>query len=234
MISENYAQVVKRIDAVAGSAGRDPKDIILVAVTKNSGIKAIFEALDSGIRHIGESKVQEALSKFDLVNDYAVKNNFKVAWHMIGHLQTNKAKEAVKIFDLIHSVDSMRLAEELDKQADSARKIQDVLIEIKTSQEETKYGFLPHEFLATISRLASLKNLNIKGLMTIAPWYDSPEKARPYFKKLKDLSDAIFVHRPSSIVHRPVLSMGMTDDFETAISEGSTMVRIGRAIFGER
>ena len=233
MISENYAKVVKRIDAVARGAGRDPKDIILVTVTKNSGLKVIFEALGTGIRHIGESKVQEALSKFDVVNEYAAKNNFKVVWHMIGHLQTNKAKDAVKMFDLIHSVDSMRLAEELDKQAASARKIQDVLVEIKTSQEETKYGFLPHEFLAAISRLASLKNLNIKGLMTIAPWYDSPEKARPYFKQLRELRDKINGLRNSHAGLR-ILSMGMTDDFETAISEGSTMVRIGRAIFGER
>jgi len=179
MINENCVQVTKRIDVSARSAGRDPHDIILVAVTKNSGLEAVFEALDSGIRHIGESRVQEALSKFDKINEYASKNDFKVIWHMIGHLQSNKVKDAIRIFDFIHSVDSLSLAHELDKQAGRINKIQDVLLEVKTSTEATKYGFLPSQVESVLPSLAVLKNLRIQGLMTIAPAVVGPETARP-------------------------------------------------------
>ena len=153
-----------------------------------------------------------------------------IRWHMVGHLQTNKVKDAVKIFDLIHSVDSAHLAAEIDKQALKINKIQDILIEIKTSPEVTKSGIKPDEAIEVIKEIDKFKNINIKGLMTIAPLADDPQKARPYFRMLRELMDKInALHVTPNRLH--VLSMGMTDDFEIAIEEGSTMVRLGRAIF---
>jgi pyridoxal phosphate enzyme (YggS family) len=149
---------------------------------------------------------------------------------MVGHLQTNKVKEAVRIFDLIQSVDSLRLAAEIDKQAAKINKIQDILIEIKTSPEATKFGLSPAETIETLRVMAQFRNINIKGLMTVAPIVDSPEETRPYFKKLRELQDSINAQRTTHNALR-ILSMGMTDDFEVAIEEGSNMVRLGRAIF---
>lgn len=225
MLSENLTQCRDRIKAAARHANRDSASVTLVAVTKNVGFEHVCEAIDSGVDHIGESRVQEALSKFEAVNTYAAARGLKIFWHMIGHLQTNKAKEAVKMFDLIHSLDSLHLAEKLDKEAESTGKVQDVLLEVKTSPEVTKYGFAPDEVAAALGQIKNFKNLRVKGLMTIAPEVSDPEQARPYFRKLRDLASAAGC---------PILSMGMTDDFEAAIAEGSTIVRIGRGIFGER
>jgi pyridoxal phosphate enzyme (YggS family) len=149
---------------------------------------------------------------------------------MVGHLQTNKVKDAVKIFDLIQSVDSLHLAEEIDKQAAKINKIQDILIEVKTSPEATKFGLQLEVVIEVIKGITKLKNLNIKGLMTIAPIVDNPEKARPYFRLLRELGDKINESRITNHESR-ILSMGMTDDFEVAIEEGANMVRLGRAIF---
>ncbi len=230
MDSRNLAQCNKRIEAALESSGRALKDITVVAVTKKVDLPDIYKAIDLGVKHVGESRIQEALLKFEPVNAYARNKGMTIAWHMIGHLQTNKVKDAVRMFDLIHSVDSLRLAEELDRQAERINKVQDILIEVKTSPEATKYGFLPDELQKVWMRLVEFKNLNIKGLMTIAPWSKNPQDSRFFFRLLKKLSDTVFGQKSSS----PILSMGMSDDFDVAILEGATMLRLGRAIFGER
>jgi pyridoxal phosphate enzyme (YggS family) len=233
MVKENLAFCFEKIRISAVKAVYSLHDVTLIAVTKGVGIDFIETAIDNGVSHIGENKIQEALLKFEIINAYARQKGAHLDWHMVGHLQTNKTRDAVRMFDLIQSVDSLRLAQEIDCQAFKLGKIQNVLLEIKTSEEATKYGFLPSQVESVLPSLAALKNLRIQGLMTIAPAVIAPETARPYFSKLRQLQDKI---NQSSIFDFPlsVLSMGMTDDFETAISEGATMVRLGRAIFGER
>ncbi len=220
MIRDNVLEVRKRIEAACLRAKREPSAVKLIVVTKNRSIEEIKEAHLAGVTEFGENRVQEALNKYNAV---FAEHRSSIQWHMIGHLQTNKAKEAVKIFDLIQSVDSLRLAEEIDKQAARINKIQDILIEVKTSPEITKFGIKPDGVAEFVREVARFKNISIKGLMTIAPVVGNPEEARVYFRILRELRDKI---NPSSI-----LSMGMSDDFEIAIEEGSDMVRIGRAIF---
>jgi len=222
MIKDNILEVRKRIIAACLRAKRDPAAIVLIAVSKNRSVEEIKEASLAGILEFGENRVQEAAIKH--------KELLTIKWHMVGHLQTNKVKEAVKIFNLIHSVDSLRLMQELDRQAAGVNKIQDILIEVKLSPEATKFGIKPDEAAEVIKEAAKFKNINIKGLMTIAPVVGNPEEARPYFKNLRKLRDNINLLQ---VLRYPlsVLSMGMTDDFETAIEEGADMVRIGRAIF---
>lgn len=188
------------------------------------------EVVEAGITDIGENRVQEAVIKYKGLITSKLENSRAIKWHMVGHLQTNKVKGAVKIFDLIQSVDSVRLAEEIDKQADKINKIQDIFVEIKTSPEEGKFGLKPDEAIKVIKDIVRLKNINIKGFMTIATAGDDPEKARPYFRMLREFEDKINELRVTSY-KLGVLSMGMTDDFEIAIEEGSNMVRLGRAIF---
>jgi len=231
MIKYNIFKVREHISSVCLKAGRDPGEITIVAVGKTRTIQEIEEVIEAGITDIGENRVQEAISKYNELRTMNYEPR-TIKWHMVGHLQTNKTKEAVKIFDLIQSVDSMHLAREIDKQAAKINKIQDVLIEIKTSPEATKFGLKPEETAEVINETAKLKNINIKGLMTIAPFFDNPEKARPYFRLLKELRDKIN-NLQLTAYSLQLLSMGMTDDFEVAIEEGSTMVRIGRAIFEE-
>ncbi|MCX5697798.1 MAG: YggS family pyridoxal phosphate-dependent enzyme [Candidatus Omnitrophica bacterium] len=228
MIGENFEKVKARIAAACARVKRDPAEITLVAVTKGRNVDEIAQAVAAGAIDIGENMIQEALVKFN-AKPLAISHK-PIKWHMVGHLQTNKVKEAVGIFDLIHSIDSLRLAIEIDKQAAKINKIQDVLIEIKTSPEATKSGILPQEAGKLIEEIAHFKNIALKGFMTIAPLVDDPEKARPYFRILRELKDS-FSHVQYAISHMPILSMGMTDDFEVAIEEGATMVRIGRAIF---
>jgi pyridoxal phosphate enzyme (YggS family) len=219
MIKENVLRIKEKITLACLKVNRDPDTITIVAVSKGRRVSEIEQVQTAGIADIGENRVQEALSKYKAL--CAERTSLK--WHMVGHLQTNKVREAVKIFDLIHSVDSVKLAREIDKQAVKINKAQDILLEIKTSSETTKFGFSPEEAASAIKEIAQFKNINIKGLMTIAPLVDNPEKARPYFRILKELLERIN--------RQPILSMGMTDDFEVAIEEGSTMVRLGRAIF---
>ncbi|MDD5281177.1 MAG: YggS family pyridoxal phosphate-dependent enzyme [Candidatus Omnitrophica bacterium] len=216
MIKENILRVKERIDVVCGRIKVDPQKITLVCVTKGRPVGEILEAVNSGLRHLGENRVQEAREKYAQLAG--------VDWQMIGHLQLNKVKEALKIFSLIHSVDSIELARKINEQAAKINKIQDILIEVKTSPEVTKSGFNPDLLSAASKEILSLNNLNVKGLMTIAPIADNPEEARQYFSKLKALRDTL---NPSWI-----LSMGMSDDFEVAIEEGADMIRLGRAIFG--
>jgi len=229
MIKENIHRINAQISRVCSKINRNPEEISIVAVSKERSPQEIKEVILVGIADIGENRVQEAVAKYIELrpNTYDLR---PIKWHMIGHLQTNKVKEAVKIFDLIQSVDSLHLAVEIDKQAVKIDKIQDILIEIKTSTEAAKFGLKLDEAVEVIKEIAGLKNINIKGLMTIAPLGGESEKARPYFRMLRELKDKINQAGVLSFQLR-VLSMGMTDDFEVAIEEGSTMVRLGRAIF---
>jgi len=230
MIEQNYRNVMRGIAEACLRAGVSAGQVKLVAVSKGRSVDEIAEALRAGVTDIGENRVQEAVLKYNSIlnTQYPIRPK----WHMVGHLQTNKARDAVRIFDLIHSVDSLRLAEEIDRQAGRAGKVQDILIEVKTSPEESKYGIGPDDLPLLIEGIKALGNIRLQGLMTIAPAVDHPEKARPYFKMLKELFD--FANTRLTIDHRlSTLSMGMTDDFEVAIEEGSNMVRLGRALFEE-
>jgi len=253
MISENILGLVQRIKA----SGGDPGNTVLVAVTKGRDTSQIRQAIEAGITDIGENRVQEALEKYNQLRSFfnerrtsakpsaaspkGTNDKRRVNWHFIGRLQTNKVKEAVRIFDLIQSVDSLRLAQEIDRQAGRINKTQDVLIEVKTSSEETKSGIKPEDAPQLITEMLQLKNISIKGLMTIAPVVSDPESARPYFRQLRELRDMLNERRTSAkrSAASPkgtndeirILSMGMSDDFEAAVMEGATMLRIGRAIF---
>ncbi|TRZ49103.1 YggS family pyridoxal phosphate-dependent enzyme [bacterium] len=233
MIKDNISRVKEGISSVCARIGRNPASITIVAVSKGRVAREIEEALGAGITDIGENKVQEALIKYkELWPTRELANSRTISWHMVGHLQTNKVREAVKIFDLIHSVDSVRLAQEIDRQAAKINKVQDILLEIKTSPEATKSGLNPEEAAGAIKKIAQFKNINIKGLMTIAPLVDDPQKARSYFRMLREIRDKINErNEPNGLNELNVLSMGMTDDFKVAVEESSTMVRLGRAIF---
>ncbi len=216
-----------RIEQAAVSSGRNIETVRLVSVTKTIPAETVKKAIDAGAAILGENYIQEARSKFNDLSSYPV------SWHFIGHLQTNKAKYAVRIFDLIHSVDSFKLALELDKQAGKTGKIQHILIQVNVAEESSKSGVLVQNTLNLVKEISVLENLAIKGLMTMPPFFNEPEKVRPFFKDLRNLRDSI---RKEGIqnVAMDELSMGMTGDFEAAIEEGATLVRIGTAIFGER
>jgi hypothetical protein len=199
----------------------------LVAVSKTVAPDAVREALEAGVTILGENYVQEAREKFKALVQYPV------SWHFIGHLQSNKAKYAVRLFDLIHSVDSLKLARELDKQAAKVDKIQQILVQVNISGEGTKSGVAADETMNLISAISQMNHLSVQGLMTMPPYFYQPEKVRPYFAALRKLRDEIESRRIPN-VSMAELSMGMTGDFEVAILEGATLVRIGTAIFGER
>lgn len=221
MVAENLKSVRQRILNACEKAGRSPKDIELICVTKEAAVEEIIEILALGEKNIGENRVQEAVSKYKAIGD-------KATWHLIGHLQTNKVKDAVKIFSLIHSVDSVRLAKEINEEAKKINKVQDILVEVNVSGEKTKFGVSPDETARLIKEIIIYPNINIKGLMTIAPETGGPEQVRPYFRKLRDLKDEI---NSKLNTQYSILSMGMSNDFEVAIEEGANIVRIGRAIF---
>ena len=223
MIADNIRGVREWIAKACAKAGRNPAQITIVAISKNRSAEEVGEAIGAGITDIGENKLQEARLKADRRNLKAVR------WHMVGHLQSNKVKDAVKIFHLIHSVDSVELAQEIDKQAAKISKVQDILIQVNTSAEESKFGLRPKQVPETISILRGLKNIRIVGLMTIAPLVSDPEKVRLYFRALRELRDKIIDLRLTTYDLR--LSMGMSDDFEVAIEEGADILRIGRAIY---
>jgi len=228
MIEKNIAKIKQRISSI-GSAGKQAwPSVEIVAVTKGREIHEIEEAITAGISNIAENKVQEAIGKFQSLGGNFAGRRLK--WHMVGHLQTNKARDAVGLFDLIHSVDSLRLAAQIDKEAAKINKLQEVLIEVKTSPEATKFGFTPEETADALKAIAELKHIKVKGMMTIAPMVGNPEEARPYFRSLRQLRDKISDMRLAGL-DLQILSMGMTDDFQVAIEEGSNMIRLGRAIF---
>ena len=235
--AEAVKAVRKRINNAAVKAGRNPADIKLVAVTKNIELPQIIEAVKAGVTILGENRVQEALKK---IQDARFKMQDKtIQWHLIGSLQKNKAKYAVQLFDLIHTIDSIGLAEEVNKQAEKVGKIQRVLVQLKLSEEETKHGALEKDLIELLEKVAGMENLKLEGLMTMPPYFENPEKTRPYFRQLRQLQDNINASRlptgQAGITHHALqdLSMGMSNDFEVAIEEGATMVRIGTAIFAD-
>lgn len=225
-LKQRFEQVRERMRKACEACGRDPDSVRLVAVSKTVAADTVKEAIAAGATILGENYVQEARDKFDALIQYPV------SWHFIGHLQSNKAKYAVRLFDLIHSVDSLKLARELDKQAAKVDKVQQILVQVNISGEDTKSGIPADEAPRLVSEVSRLKNLAVKGLMTMPPYFYQPEKVRPFFAALRELRDRIEPAQPD--VSLPELSMGMTGDFEVAIKEGATLVRIGTAIFGER
>jgi len=223
-IEKNLSWVRERIEHAAAKVGRDPQGIKLVAVTKTATVPRIREAMAAGVMIFGENYVQEARTKIEEIGKSGIQ------WHFIGHLQSNKAAYAVRLFDLIHAVDSVTLARELDKRAAASGRIIECLIEVNLSQEASKFGISKERTPELAHELKDLKNISLQGLMTMPPYADDPEAARPYFIALRELREEI----ARSGIPLPELSMGMSTDFEVAIEEGATIVRVGRAIFGER
>jgi len=226
-LKQRLEQIKERIRQAAESCNRDAESVRLVAVSKTIPAETVKDAIESGVTILGENYVQEAREKFNALVQYPV------SWHFIGHLQSNKAKYAVRLFDLIHSVDSLKLARELHKGAQKADKVQPILVQVNISGEGTKSGISAKEAPGLISEISRMENLSIKGLMTMPPYFYQPEKVRPFFAALRELRDEIKKQAPAN-VSMEELSMGMTGDFEVAIEEGATLVRIGTAIFGER
>ena len=225
-VSENLKVVMDRIASAAKRAGRDPSSIRLVVVTKTIDRDRIREAVAAGAAILGENRVQEAKEKIEALGKIA-------GWHLIGHLQTNKAKYAVKLFDLIHSVDNLELAQELDRQAAKTGKVQDVLIEVNIADEASKAGMAVKGAPALVREAARLKNISIQGLMTMPPYSENPRDSRSYFRMLRELAETIAKGNIPNVSMQE-LSMGMSGDFEVAVEEGATLVRVGTAIFGER
>jgi len=224
-IADNVREVLGRIEDAASRALREGSDVKLVAVTKTVEPDRIVEAIEAGVNCIGENRVQEAARKFgDLP---------PVEKHLVGHLQTNKVRKALPLFDMIESVDSVRLAREVSRVASNAGATAEVLVEVNTSGEESKYGLEPGEVLSAIEDMADLPGLRVVGLMTVGAFLPDPEDVRPCFRRLRELRSEVeeAVLPGVSMDH---LSMGMTNDYEVAIEEGATIVRVGRAIFGER
>lgn len=230
MLSQRISSVYKRITYAALRAGRNPEEIKLIAVTKSHGIDKIKEAAQLGLRIFGENRVQEAKDKIEDLKEFFNKWRMNIEWHMIGHLQSNKVKDAVRLFELIHSVDSEKLASMIDREAEKIGKVQRILIQVKLSDEESKFGIKPEDTEKLIEFCSKLSNIKLEGLMTIPPYFENPEDVRPYFKKLRQMKEEL-VQKGYFLRE---LSMGMSHDFEVAIEEGATMVRIGTALFGER
>jgi PLP dependent protein len=226
MVKENLSYVEEQIAKACKKAGRKREEVTLIAVSKTKPVSLIDEAIDYGIREFGENKVQEIMDKYDTVKA-------PVNWHMIGHLQRNKVKYIVDKVCLIHSVDSYRLAEMIDQEATKKGVICDILIEVNIAKEDTKYGVMEDEVLPLIEQISKLSNIHIKGLMTIAPFVENSEKNRVHFRNLRNLYVDIKTKNIDN-VDMKILSMGMTNDYEVAIEEGATMVRVGTGIFGER
>ena len=255
LLKDNIADIEKRISTACKRAGRDRSEVTLIAVSKTKPISMIKEAYDHGMRHFGENKVQELVQKYEALDE---EFEVPIHWHQIGHLQRNKVKYVIDKAVLIHSVDSLRLAAQIEKEAAKRKRISDILIEVNVSGEETKFGVSIEEVEALIEEIRKFPHVRVRGLMTIAPFTEIPEKNREYFKKLrelyvdiktknidnvgkeitkdntgKDIPDQLDLERNFSNYFN-ILSMGMTGDFEVAIEEGSTMVRVGTGIFGER
>lgn len=217
-IARNIEDVRGRIAHAAASAGRSPNDVTVIAVTKYADESAIQKAAEAGIKDFGENRIQEAERKILRLSEQGL----RPTWHMIGHLQRNKVQTALKIFDIIHSIDSIRLAQSISAQAE---RLVPILLQVNIAGEESKGGFQTEELHDAVAEISKLPKLSIKGLMTIAPMVDKPEEVRPIFRELHKLRDSFGMEH---------LSMGMSNDFEIAVEEGATMVRLGRVIFGER
>jgi len=227
LLAKRLAEVNRRIAAAARDCGRRPEEIRLVAVSKTFPAEAVRAAAAAGVTEIGENYIQEAREKHELLQDVPVK------WHLIGHLQTNKARYAVRMFDLVHTVDSFRLALELDRCARKLNKVQAVLIQVNVAGEATKSGIPPEQALPLVKEMAALECVQVQGLMTMPPFFNEPERVRPFFAELRRLRERIRQQAVPNVC-MDELSMGMTGDFEAAVAEGATLVRIGTAIFGDR
>jgi len=226
-VAARLTEVRRRIDAAARSAGRDPSSVLLIAVSKTFPIQLVREAFAAGQRDFGENRVQEALQKIDASTD------LQIRWHLLGHLQTNKARKAGPAFAVIQSVDSLELLEKLDRAAMDAGSSPELLIQVDLAGEATKYGVAPGEVPRLFNAAAACRAARVVGLMTLPPVPDTPEDSRRWFRELRDLRDGWLASGvPTSMLGE--LSMGMSGDFEVAIQEGATMVRVGTAIFGSR
>ena len=226
MLKENLEQVQKNVCAACEKAGRNRNEVTLIAVSKTKPVEMLQEIYDCGVRDFGENKVQEMCDKMEVLPE-------DIHWHMIGHLQTNKVKYIVGRTTLIHSVDSIKLANEIQKQAEKKDVIADMLVEVNIAEEESKFGIHKEETIELVREIAKLPNIRIKGLMTIAPFVENAEDNRLYFREIRQLSVDI-KNQNIDNVSMDVLSMGMTGDYMVAIEEGATLVRVGTGIFGER
>jgi pyridoxal phosphate enzyme (YggS family) len=222
-IRENLLRVTERIEKAARRAGRDPGEIKLVAVSKTVEAARVKEAIEAGVSILGENYVQEAQKKIEEIGR-------SIAWHFIGHLQTNKAKYAVRLFEMIHSVDSLPLAQELNRRAEQANRVIKVMMEVNISGEATKFGADEAKVLGVARGILNLDHLSLEGLMTMPPYFDSPEMSRPYYIQLREVKERMVREG----IPMKELSMGMSNDFEIAIEEGATYIRVGTAIFGAR
>lgn len=223
-LAANLENIRRRIAAACARAGRDPGSVTLLAVSKGQPPEAVRAAADLGLTLFGENKVQEAKAKIPLCPG-------RLHWHLVGHLQSNKARDAVHWFEMIQSLDSLALAAELQKQAEKAAKTVPVLLEVNVAGEASKFGYRPEQLLAELPDLNAFPRLEIQGLMTLAPWTPDPEKVRPVFRRLRELKAECEQRLGAPLAH---LSMGMSGDFEVAIEEGATLVRLGTALFGPR
>ena len=225
-VAENVEKIRKRVERAARHVGRNPEGVTIVAVTKTVDVERIQEAVSAGISVLGENRVQDAREKIQRIGK-------TVQWHMIGHLQTNKAREAAALFGMVHSVDSLRVAQALNVEAGKQGKKLPVLVQVNISEEVSKSGVKSEETLDLIQSMAGMENLAVQGLMTMPPYAEDPEKSRWVFRRLREMRDRI---NQTGIpgVRMTHLSMGMSHDFETAVEEGATLIRIGTAIFGER
>ncbi len=225
-VADNIRRIRETMAEAARRSGRPASAVRLMAVTKTVDDDRILTAIGAGVEILGENYVQEAKRKIDKMGN-------PCEWHMIGHLQTNKAKYAVRLFDMIHSLDRIELAQEIDRRARASGRVMKVLIEVNVAGEETKSGIPLASARDLVRAVAPLENLSIQGLMTMPPWFDDPEEARPFFRALRELRDRITAEVIDHVEMRE-LSMGMTGDYAVAIEEGATIVRIGRGVFGER
>jgi len=223
-LADNLPAIQQRIRTACERAGRDASEVTLLAVAKTQLPEVVRAAAELGLSLFGENKVQEAKAKIPLCPG-------RLRWHFIGHLQTNKCRDAVHLFEMIQSVDSLALAQEVNKRADQLAKTMPVLLEVNVAGEASKFGYAPERLLAEFKELNALPRLEIHGLMTVPPWTAEPEKVRPHFRRLRELKGQCEQILGAPLPH---LSMGMSGDFEIAIKEGATIVRIGTALFGER
>jgi len=223
-LAENIEKIQLQIEAACRRVGRAPDSVTLLAVAKTQPPEVVTAAAGLGLTLFGENKVQEAKAKIPLCPG-------KLRWHFIGHLQSNKCRDAVELFEMIQSVDSLALAQELNKRADQAAKTMPILLEVNVAGEGSKFGYAPGRLLAELGELNALPRLEIHGLMSVPPWNSEPEKCRPHFRRLRELKE-----QSEQVLGAPLphLSMGMSGDFEVAIEEGATMVRVGTALFGPR
>ena len=233
-VEENIENIRKKILDAADKSGNKPQDIIIVCISKNRSLQEIYQVLEKGINHIGENRIQEAQEKHLALVKYAKEKNIPLNFHMVGHLQTNKVNKALDMFDLIQSVDNLMLAKKINKASKGREVNTEILIEVKTSREESKFGIEEKKVVILLQELCKLNNICVRGLMTMAPFDTNREKARPYFRRLRQLRDRINeISEPlfRQKIKMDFLSMGMSQDYEVAVEEGANMLRIGTAIF---